>query len=194
MSSSKNTTEDYRSIDVRWLKRQGMLSPGAIRIVTWSWPGGAFATLSVRAEQDRVVLSHRHNDGSSGWEDAEYPVNLVTTPCRLGGDRHWFLCPARGCNQRVAVLYGGNIFACRTCHDLAYPSQRETHGDRAARRALRIRSRLGWPGGILQGSGLGKPKGMHWRTYDRLCGEHEVMERVLVNALASRFGLNCRKD
>jgi len=26
---SKDTTESYRSIDVRWLKREGMLSPGA---------------------------------------------------------------------------------------------------------------------------------------------------------------------
>jgi hypothetical protein len=30
-----------------------------------------------------------------------------------------------GCGQRVAILYGGDIFACRHCYQLAYPSARE---------------------------------------------------------------------
>jgi hypothetical protein len=67
----------------------------------------------------------------------------------------------------VAILFGGSIFACRHCHDLAYACQRERDDDRAARRADKIRSRLGWPPGILNGGG-DKPKGMHWRTYWRL--------------------------
>ncbi|SDY53906.1 hypothetical protein SAMN05444340_11022 [Citreimonas salinaria] len=101
-----------------------------------------------------------------------YAVTLDTTRCNLGGARRWFLCPARGCGRRVAVLYGGKVFACRHCYGLAYPSQSESASDRAARRADRIRERLGWEPGILNGYG-GKPKGMHWRTFERLVTEHD---------------------
>lgn len=50
---------------------------------------------------------------------------------------------------------------------VAYPSQQEDAPDRAARRCERLRARLGWHGGIFDFP-EGKPKGMHWRTYERL--------------------------
>jgi hypothetical protein len=88
-----------------------------------------------------------------------YAVRIVLTPCNLGGWRAWFVCPAVGCGQRVAILYGGSIFACRHCYQLAYTSAREDAGDRAARRADRLRARLAWKPGILNGRG-GKPRWM----------------------------------
>jgi hypothetical protein len=188
--SAKNTTETYRSIDVRWLKREGMLSLGANRRITWSRGAEITGSINVRAEPDRVILDYRQRDHGGEWQAENYPVNLTTTPCHIGGERHWFLCPARGCGQRVAVIYGGGIFACRKCHQLAYPSQREDLADRAVRRADRLRARLGWPGGVLAGSGWGKPKGMHWRTYERLCDEHDGLEGVVSCNFMARFGLS----
>ncbi len=70
------------------------------------------------------------------------------------------------------MLYGSGIFACRHCHQLAYASAREDAGDRAMRRADRLRARLGWEPGILNGDG-GKPKWMRWRTFDRLSERHD---------------------
>lgn len=70
------------------------------------------------------------------------------------------------------MLFGGAVFACRQCHQLAYQSQREGLSDRAARRAERIRKKLDWPAGILNGE-FDKPKGMHWRTFHRLCQEQD---------------------
>ena len=176
---SKDTTEGYRSIDVRRWKRGGFLTPG--RAFSWQWSrhDEVIASINVRAELGRVILTYRHRSGGDEWKDESYPVYLTTTPCHMGGERHWFLCPARGCGKRVAVIYGGGIFACRRCYHLAYPSQREDAGDRAARRAHRIRDRMCWPGGVLEGSGWGKPKGMHWRTYERLCEEHDTFEDVV---------------
>jgi hypothetical protein len=191
--SAKNTTEGYQSIDVRWLKREGMLSLGANRRITWSRGGEITGSINVRSEPDRVILDYRQRDHGGKWRAENYPVNLTTTPCHIGGERHWFLCPARGCGQRVAVIYGGGIFACRKCHQLAYPSQREDPSDRAVRRADRLRARLGWPRGVLEGSGWGKPKSMHWRTYERLCDEYDGFEDVVTRDCIARFGLALAK-
>ena len=89
--------------------------------------------------------------GGAEWKDEQYPVRIVRTPCNLGGSRAWFVCPAVGCGRRVATLYGGGIFACRHCCQLAYASSREDAGGRATRRADRLRARLGWEPGILNG-------------------------------------------
>lgn len=152
-SGAKDTTESYRSIDVRWLKREGMLTPGANRPITWSRNGAVVAAINLRAEPGRVILTYRHKRSLDAWKDESYPVYLTTTPCHMGGERHWFLCPARGCGRRVAVIYGGPIFACRKCHRLVYASQREDAEARAARRLHRIYSRMGWRGGIPERGG-----------------------------------------
>jgi hypothetical protein len=121
-----------------------MLTPG--RRAGWQWTrdGETVASIQMRAEQDCVFLIYRHRSGDAEWKDEQYPVRIVRMPCNLGGERPWFICPAVGCGRRVAILYGGVIFACRHCYRLAYPSSREDAGDRATRRADRLRAR--WAG------------------------------------------------
>jgi hypothetical protein len=142
----------------------------------------------MRAEQGHVLLSYRHRSGGAEWKDEQYPVRIVRTPCNLGGSRAWFLCPAVGCGRRVAILYGGGIFACRHCYQLAYASAREDAGDRAARRADELRARLGWEPSILNGDG-DKPKWMRWRTFDRLTAKHDQLVGQSMQAAALKFGL-----
>jgi len=115
-------------------------------------------------------------------------VNLDWTNCKFGGRRPWFLCPATGCGKRVAILYDGVIFACRHCHQLAYASQRETGYDRMARRADRIRTKLGWEPGILNGKGL-RPKGMHWKTFERLSAQHDALVQVSLAGISAKLKL-----
>lgn len=167
----KATTSDMRRLDVRRLQRDGLLQPG--RAFGWQWTGNGeeVASIQIRTEVDRVMLSYSSRNNGGEWQPMEYPVYLEWTPCHLGGRRAWFRCPASGCGRRVAILYGGAIFACRHCHRLAYPCQREAKDDRARRRAEKIRRRLGWPAGIANPDG-GKPKGMHWRTFARLTAVH----------------------
>jgi hypothetical protein len=89
----------------------------------------------------------------------------------------------------VALLYlGDKYFACRHCYQLAYESQREPDYDRHTRRADKIRKRLEWEPGILNGDG-GKPKGMHWRTFERLAAEHEKFVGKSLATASSRFGI-----
>lgn len=130
-------------------------------------------------------LDDSHSDD---WQAMEYPVFLEWTDCHLGGKRAWFRCPAKGCGRRVAILYGGAIFACRRCHRLAYESQREAGYDRMARRADRLRDKLGWEPGILNGNGI-KPKGMHWRTFELLKAKHDALVGESLAGMAKRFRL-----
>ena len=87
----------------------------------------------------------------------------------------------------MAVLFGGEVFACRHCYRLRYSSTREGAGDRATRRADDIRASLGWKPGVLNGMGS-KPKWMRWRTFDRLVGEHDDAVPIWVGEIKRIFG------
>ncbi|PLY12834.1 MAG: hypothetical protein C0631_15915 [Sedimenticola sp.] len=185
---AKDTTDDYRSIDVRRWKRDGLLTPNQAFGWQWSRFGEVVASIRVRTEAGRVILNYRHRSGSEEWKDESYPILLDWTACNLGGERPWFRCPARGCGRRVAILYGGGIFACRHCYQLAYPSQRETDYNRMARRADRIREKLRWEPGILNGNGS-KPKGMHWNTFEKLTAQHDAFVQVSLAGIAAKLNL-----
>jgi hypothetical protein len=184
---AKSTTDGYRTLDVRRLARERMLRPGYTGGWHWTRDGETVASIQMRAEWDRVVLIYRHRSGAGEWKDEQYPVRVVRTPCNLGGERPWFVCPALGCGRRVAILYGGGIFACRHCYQLAYPSAREDISDRAARRADRLRARLDWKPGILNGAGT-KPKWMRWRTFERLAAEHDQLVGRSMQAMMLKLG------
>ncbi len=186
----KNTTDSYRTLDVRRLQRDGLLIPGHAFGWNWTRNGEVVASIQMRTEVDRLILMYSHRSGGGEWKREEYPVFLDWTPCNYGGRRAWFRCPAAGCGRRVALLYLGSagIFACRHCYRLAYPVERETADDRAARRADRIRERLGWHVGILNPKGW-KPKGMHWRTFERLEAEHDAFADVTLAGIAKRLRL-----
>lgn len=183
---SKDTTEDHRSIDVRWLQREGLLTPGSHRQMTWTRRGEVYAEVNIDAEPGRVLLTHLQKSGCDQWSVVSYFVSVTTTPCHLGGERPWFSCPTVECGKRIAVIYCDSIFACRSCHKLAYASQREDEADRARRKADRIRDRLGWPRGLWNGSHWGKPKGMHWSTYERLYAQHRELENLVNRAFITR--------
>ena len=79
------------------------------------------------------------------------------------------------------------MFACRHCHRLAYPSQSEAPDDQAYRRTDKLRDRLGWEAGVLNGEGF-KPKGMHWLTFDRLKARHENLFSLSLEGMAAKLG------
>jgi hypothetical protein len=185
--SGKHTTEDSLPLDIRRLRRAGALNPG--RAVAWQWTlnDRVYASIQIRAYEWQVTLSYLHTPAGGSAESISQTVGLVTTPCGLGGHRQWLTCPS--CSRRVAVIYGiGRLFACRRCKGLAYRCQAESADDRAARRADRLRKKLGWEPGILNGPGL-KPKGMHWRTYERLLAQHDGFVSASLAGMARRLGL-----
>lgn len=189
--SGKRCIDDLFPLDIRTINRAGLLTPGRSSSWQWSRRGEAVGAISLQAEADQVVLEYRFRSprrNGGEWESMSYAVMLEWTPCVLGGRRVWWRCPAIGCGRRAAVLFGGPIFACRRCHGLAYRCQRESADERAARRADTVRRRLGWPAGILNDTGH-KPRGMHWRTFERLLAKHNAYSGEALAALADRLNM-----
>lgn len=186
--NAKSTVNDYHSIDIRVWCRKDLLTSGTVFTTKWFSNDKVTASIRVLVTENGVTLSYqrRHLDE---WKNINYSIVLDWTPCNIGGKRSWFICPARNCGRRVAILYGGAVFACRHCYQLAYPSQRENLDDRATRRAEKIRERMGWEPGILNGEGL-KPKGMHWKTFKRLCFIHNSFVNISISEATLRFGIN----
>lgn len=184
----KTTLEDYEALDIRRWSRKGLLVPGNEFTCAWSSRGEQIAAIRVFVKADNtVLLSYRHRDAEHNWTSHNYFVQVVSSPCNYGGERQWFLCPAVGCGRRVAILYGGAYFVCRHCCRLAYKSQSESSCDRATRRADKIRDRLDWEPGILNGEGL-KPTGMHWSTFNRLFSQHQRFVNFAIMCFHARFG------
>jgi hypothetical protein len=187
--SGKGETADAAPLDIRKLARQGLLTPGHSFSWHWTINDTEVSAISITANLGSVTLAYRR---TSTNEDIRQVVAIESTACHLGGERQWFVC--QGCSKRVAVIYGvSKYFGCRRCYALVYPSQKESPGDRAARKADRIRKRLGWPIGILNDS-LGKPKGMHWLTYWRLKRHHDALVQVSFREMEARFGLQTQLE
>jgi hypothetical protein len=135
---------------------------------------------------DAVVLVFRSwRWGDSYGKFIYQPVPVTWTPCAFGGRRPWFRCDVysrgRYCGRRVALLHSAvGPFACRHCLGLAYASQQEPVRERGIATARKIQMRLGGGESVTEAFPE-KPKGMHWRRYNRLRRRHtQAFERSLV--------------
>ena len=192
---TRNYVEDHRSIDIRRWHRDGLLKR---HWFSWQWTrdGERIASINVRSENDQVRLSYRSRQYGEEWEEVDQPVTITWTDCHLGGARPWFICGVYSngvyCGRRVAKLYAaGKLFACRHCYRLHYACQSEKPMDRHLRKAQKIRARLG--GSLSTFDPLPeKPKGMHWRTYERLWDmagtTEDMMWRETAEWMTRRFG------
>ena len=179
----KPETGDSMPLDIRKISRKGLLVSGSSFSWQWLVNDRPVAGISIRVENDTLVLSYRIKS-TAGL--VEQRVQTQKSACHLGGERHWFTCPK--CIKRVAVLYApGRYFACRQCGGLGYATQQEGIGDRASTKADKIRKRMGWEAGILNGDGS-KPKGMHWKTYQQLKSHHDALVQVSFTDIGRKFG------
>jgi hypothetical protein len=149
--------------------------------------------ISYVVEHTGLRLRYRAKDaGTKVPQEVDELIPITTTRVTFGM-RHWFLC--RGCNRRCRIVYGGTRFRCRRCcgakHESQYQHRCLTVADRrwALRRRLEERGSVPWPGGLDAGLGP-KPKGMHWRTYQRLEAWDDAMEaRWGLSSLAHLDGI-----
>jgi hypothetical protein len=186
--SRRDRVESCRSLDVHRLHKTGCLRPGWSGGWQWARDGERVAWIGLRAEADCVYLSYKVRIDHGEWEDVAEAVRIVRVPCRFGGSRPYFICPCVmdgvACGRRVAKLHSaGRYFLCRHCYRLTHTSQSEGTGDRALRRANKIRQRLGGE------SGTGapfppRPRNMRRSIYERLRNQCFDAEMTASNAFA----------
>ena len=159
--SDKPKIEECNSIDANQLNRSGCLKSGWCGTTTWSRNGVKTSSIIMRASTESLQLSYSTKQFGTVYQS----VTINRIPCRFGGSRAYFRCE---CNKRVVKLYAaGNHFRCRHCYHLSYSSKNESQWDRALRQRNKQRRRLSGNNG-LEAYTAQKPKGMWWRTYQRL--------------------------
>jgi hypothetical protein len=143
---------------------QGEAAPWARVLVTLRldpWRGEA-----------RLVFDVDHYSRRTGPQDQT--VQMETTPCRFGGRRWWWLCPAT--MRRCSTLYlpnGGTRFLSRGrgAYPLAYASQNGSAMDRSHARLARLHRKMGADYDNPDAPPPPRPKWMRHHTYARLVAE-----------------------
>ncbi len=149
----------YTALDVHHLARCGALRPGRGHRVE---SNGESISYLVRDNRISTIVNGRVED-----------IRLNHTVPGYGGRRAWFYCPM--CGGRRAKLYFVGRFACRECAGFRYGSKSETRRTRLARKAQKIRDKVGGSDGLV-GPFPPKPPGMWWRTYLRLREQEAEVE------------------
>ena len=178
-----------RRIDVRFLRARGYLGRvGFQGRLSWTVGGESCGVIDFTIESAAMVLRYRiRSEDDVEWRSVEERIPFDYTPCHFGGMRTWLLCPR--CSRRGAVLYGhAERFLCRHCYRLPCASQGESHSDRMARKARKIRRRLGATDNLLEPIDV-KPKGMRWKTFERLVAEEDIANCESWVGLGEALGL-----
>ncbi len=141
----KDTVEDCRTVSIAFLKKHDYFCGYRSGLISWTnWQGEQTASIGVivcTTEGDSYTRFQYTNTRRSTGEKTEcdYKVQLVTTPCHLGGVRWWFICPLSKngvpCRRRVGKLYcppGSMYYGCRHCHALSYESRNDSRHGRLA--------------------------------------------------------------
>jgi hypothetical protein len=176
----KATAESLQRVDVRLWAQRGYFADHMERHFSWSWTRGGepSGNIAVHTTSASATLTYRtKSHGNDEWQDRRDYVSVSQTPCRYGGLRHWFHCPA--CNRRCEVLYlRAGRFACRHCQRVAYTSQSGGVMDRMAHKMHKLRARIE----------NGRPKGMRWANYERLIEQVCTIEELIDREFARRVG------
>lgn len=183
LDSTRRKTSQVQVLDVRVLRRKGLLQPGyRVQWTGYAADGTARVTYA-DIHPDKIVVSRFWLIETDRSVFRRNDIALEWTACHLGGKRPWFRCPIPGCGRRVACLYlaSSGAYSCRRCQRLVYEVQYEKPAFRLMTKGDKIRCKLGWGPGIANPPG-DKPKGMHWHTFWRLAILHD---RIALGA----FGL-----
>lgn len=192
-SGARRTThignvEEMLALDIRILRRLGIVRPGECTCDTVHWSIGGLSVCSVRL---RIDLSDIERGGtvtiSGDMPDGPISLRIAITgvPSSFGGWRCYFICPVT--SRRCEILYyAGGRFASREAQRLSYAGQSMSEGSRARHKAAKLGSRL--KGAIA----LPRPRGRNRIDMVRRLRDAELQAKTLyldrLRDLADRSG------
>ena len=181
---NRGTVDAAIRLDLRAMRRQGFLVPGAVTsgVQRWTRAGEETGSVSVTvnlADPDAGFVVVRF---SLNGDPRVQEIPLASRAMRYGGQRYYFLCPKHGRRCEVMPLVGG-VFASRQAQRLTYQSQSADQIDRMRNRAHRLEKRL-WPD-----KGKPRPRG---RNRERLLDAWEradtAFESMFAATITRRWG------
>lgn len=134
-SVHRGAVEQFPVIDLRVLKRAGLLKPGECTYDTLRWRNQDLEALEVRIFVDLSDTDDASIRIAGDVPDQRAAIECV--PCHYGGNRYYFLCPLTGARCEQLFLVDG-IFASRKAHRLTYASQCEDDLSRARRKVRKL--------------------------------------------------------
>jgi hypothetical protein len=166
------------------LARTGLLAGRHLSGWHWTYQDETTASIQIAGGRDAVTLHYRVRSSGEDWQSVEQRVPIRWIPCRLGGERPWFVCDVRSngvyCGRRVGKLYGGGrLFGCRHCYRLLYAVQRDGPMDQAHLHLARLHRKLGADYDRPDEPPPPKPKWMRWKTYSRIVRQIESGQKRL---------------
>lgn len=183
----KRKAEQSTALDVRLIARKGLLKVGSS--FSWNWTtnyGDKAGSVNIKVQDypERMIVSYQWTPYGDEPREVQNTFTIDRTTCHFGNTRPWLICPQ--CGTRCAVVYfgaRGGRYACRQCVGITYHSQCEDLMGRAWRKQHKLEKHLidGWS----------KPKGMHWKTCDRLregINECEQQKDIALIISARRWG------
>jgi len=179
--SKKMVLEDCLCLDINRMVKQGSIQPDTYCNGSWIWTvkdtGEQTSSISYTSDTRdprNMYLNVRYTIVSTD-EKHDYNIQIECTQLHFGGHRYWFVCPYTG--RRVTKLYGAHgadKYGSRHAFNLSYASQSENRTDRAFRKRWKILDKLDG-----EYDDLIKPKGMHWKTYERLTDKYSLNEQII---------------
>lgn len=185
-SRERLTTEDLPRIDIRAMKRQGVLHPNYPGVFSWTIDDPLVGSMSFKIHRGWLSVEYFTTINGQKTKNTE-DIKFDSTPCHFGGSRYWFLCPC--CKTRITTVYKlNNVYRCRHCHNLTFRSQSESELDRVIRKSRKLRQQLGGPENLYEHIKQ-KPKGMHYSTFKRLAKEERAASLTAENAIDEKIFL-----
>lgn len=136
--------EDMLALDIRKLRRLGVMRVGECIIDTVHWSKRGLSTASVRLRTDLSVIERggvMTITGAMPSGTIKQHVAIELVPSAYGGHRCYFVCPITA--DRCEVLYfTDGRFASRHGHRLSYATQNMGDLSRARCKVARLRTRL----------------------------------------------------